>query len=69
MLLLLHVRNGRSRFGGRGRVLQIPIAILENDGLRESGFVVQTGAGGTVSASADFDVKRTVHFVLFRTEN
>jgi len=69
VLLLFHVRDCGGGFRGRGRVLQVPITILENDGLGESGFVVQPGAGGSVTASADFDVKRTVDFVLFRSEN
>ena len=69
VLLLLHVRDERGRLRRSGRVLQVAVAILKNDGLRKGGFVVQTGAGGAVATSADFDVKRTVDFVLFRSEN
>jgi len=69
VLLLFDVGDRGSRFRRRCRVLQVTITILEDDGLREGGFVVETGAGRSVTTSSDFDVKRTVDFVLFRPEN
>ena len=42
---------------------------LENDGLTEGRFVVDPRASITVTASADFEVKRTIHFVLLGSEN
>jgi len=69
VLLLLHVGDGGCSFGRGGRVLQVAVTVLEHDGLGESGFVVQPGTGGAVTASPDFDVKRTVDLVLLRPEN
>jgi len=69
VLLLFHVRHGRCGLSRRRRVLQVPITVLEDDGLGESGFVVEAGASRAVATSADFDVEGTIHFVLFRTEN
>jgi len=69
VLLLFDVRDGGSGLGRRSRVLQVAITILEDDGLGESGFVVEARTGRAVTASADFDVKRTVDLVLFRPEN
>ena len=69
MLLHFYVGNGVGHFRRSCGILGVAVAILKHDGLREGGFVVQSGACGSVTASSDFDVERTVDFVLFRPKN
>jgi len=69
MLLQLQVRDGTGYLGRSSCVLRISIAVLEHDGLGKCGFVVKARAGSAVTTGADFEVKRTVDFVLFGPED
>ena len=69
VLLHLHVGDRVRDLGGSGGVLRIAITVLKDDGLRESRLVVKTGTGSAVARSPDFEVERTVDFVLLRPEN
>ena len=69
VLLQLHVGDGFRHLGRVGGILRVAITVLQDDGLREGGLVVEAGAGSAMPTRAYFKVKRTVDFVLFRAEN
>lgn len=56
-LLVGHIGHQMRAIGRLGRVLRVHVQILEQDRLRESGFVVDARAPVAVSAGADLEVE------------
>jgi len=69
VLLEFHVRYHRGRIG-RGRcILRVPVAVLQDYGLGEGGFVVKSRARSAVTTGTDLEVERTVDLVLLCPED
>ena len=52
-----------------GRVLWVDVKILEDDGLAESGFVMDPTASVTVTTGSYLEIKTAVYFVLLSSED
>jgi len=70
VLLHLHVADGTAYAICRlSRVLRVSVNIQEGNGLAEGGSVVKPGASISMSTGSDFEVKRTIYFVFFCSED